>query len=54
MGLFNFLREAGAKLAGHGGAYSAPTPEALQNELKRLGLPTDGAAVDSGGIGSSP
>ena len=32
----------GAKLTGHGGAYSAPTPEALENELKRLGLPTDG------------
>ena len=45
MGLFNFLRDVGAKLSGHGGAYSAPTPEALQNELKRLGLPTDGISM---------
>jgi nucleoid-associated protein YgaU len=42
MGLFNFLRDVGAKLTGHGGAYSAPTPEALEAELKRLGLPADG------------
>ena len=41
MGLFSFLRDVGAKLSGHGGAYSAPTPEALGNELKRLGLPAD-------------
>lgn len=46
MGLFNFLREAGAKLAGHGGAYSAPTPEALEAELKRLGLPTQGLSME--------
>lgn len=45
MGLFNFLRDVGAKLTGHGGAYSAPTPEALENELKRLGLPTDGLSM---------
>ncbi len=45
MGLFNFLRDVGAKLSGHGGAYSAPTPEALENELKRLGLPTDGLSM---------
>jgi len=45
MGLFNFLRDVGAKLSGHGGAYSAPTPEALQNELKRLGLPADGVSM---------
>lgn len=45
MGLFNFLRDVGAKLSGHGGAYSAPTPEALQNELKRLGLPADGLSM---------
>ena len=42
MGFFTFLRDVGSKLTGHGGAYSAPTPEALENELKRLGLPTDG------------
>ena len=41
MGLFSFLRDVGAKLSGHGGAYSAPTPEALSDELKRLGLPAD-------------
>jgi len=41
MGLFNFLRDVGAKLTGHGGAYSAPTPEALKAELKRFGLPAD-------------
>ena len=46
MGLFNFLREAGAKLAGHGGSYSAPTPEALEAELKRLGLPTQGLSME--------
>lgn len=46
MGLFNFLREAGAKLAGHGGAYSAPTPEALEAELKRLGLSTQGLSME--------
>jgi nucleoid-associated protein YgaU len=45
MGLFNFLRDVGAKLTGHGGAYSAPTPEALENELKRLGLPADGLSM---------
>ncbi len=45
MGLFSFLRDVGAKLSGHGGAYSAPTPEALENELKRLGLPTDGLSM---------
>ena len=45
MGLFSFLRDVGAKLGGHGGAYSAPTPEALENELKRLGLPTNGLAM---------
>jgi nucleoid-associated protein YgaU len=45
MGLFNFLRDVGAKLTGHGGAYSAPTPEALENELKRLGLPTEGLSM---------
>jgi nucleoid-associated protein YgaU len=45
MGLFNFLRDVGAKLGGHAGAYSAPTPEALENELKRLGLPTDGLSM---------
>ncbi len=45
MGLFNFLRDVGAKLTGHGGAYSAPTPEALENELKRLGLSTDGLSM---------
>ena len=45
MGLFNFLRDVGAKLSGHGGAYSAPTPEALENELKRLGLPADGVSM---------
>src|ERR671913_259750 len=39
MGLFSFLRDVGAKLSGHGGAYSAPTPEALSDELKRLGPP---------------
>ncbi len=45
MGMFDFLRNVGAKLSGHGGAYSAPTPEALENELKRLGLPTDGLSM---------
>jgi nucleoid-associated protein YgaU len=45
MGLFNFLRDVGAKLTGHGGAYSAPTPEALENELKRLGLPAEGVQM---------
>jgi nucleoid-associated protein YgaU len=45
MGLFNFLRDVGAKLTGHGGAYSAPTPEALQDELKRLGLPAEGLSM---------
>ncbi len=45
MGLFNFLRDVGAKLTGHGGAYSAPTPEALENELKRLGLATEGLSM---------
>ena len=45
MGLFKFLRDVGAKLTGHGGAYSAPTPEALQDELKRLGLPADGVSM---------
>lgn len=45
MGLFSFLRDVGAKLSGHGGAYSAPTPEALSNELKRLGLPADGVSM---------
>ncbi len=45
MGLFNFLRDVGAKLTGHGGAYSAPTPEALSNELKRLGLPADSVSM---------
>ncbi len=45
MGLFNFLRDVGAKLSGHGGAYSAPTPEALEAELKRLGLPADGLSM---------
>ena len=41
MGLFSFLRDVGAKLGGHGGAYAAPTPEALQDAVKRLGLPAD-------------
>lgn len=45
MGLFNFLRDVGAKLTGHGGAYAAPTPEALENELKRLDLPAEGIAM---------
>jgi nucleoid-associated protein YgaU len=45
MGLFSFLRDVGAKLSGHGGAYSAPTPEALEAELKRLGLPADGLSM---------
>jgi nucleoid-associated protein YgaU len=45
MGLFNFLRDVGGKLGGHGGAYAAPTPEALQAELARLGLPTDGLSM---------
>jgi nucleoid-associated protein YgaU len=45
MGLFNFLRDVGAKLSGHGGAYSAPTPEALAAELKRLGLPADNVSM---------
>ena len=45
MGLFNFLRDVGAKLSGHDGAYSAPTPEALEAELKRLGLPADGLSM---------
>ena len=45
MGLFNFIREVGGKLGGHGGAYAAPTPEALGAELARLGLPTDGLSM---------
>lgn len=45
MGLFSFLRDVGAKLSGHGGAYSVPTPEALSNELKRLGLPADNVSM---------
>jgi nucleoid-associated protein YgaU len=45
MGLFNFLRDVGVTLTGHGGAYSAPTPEALEDKLKRLGLPTEGLSM---------
>lgn len=45
MGLFSFLRDVGAKLTGHGGAYAAPTPEALADELKRLGLPAENVSM---------
>lgn len=46
MGLFSFLRDAGARLTGHGAAMSAPTPEALLAELARLNLPTQGLHIE--------
>ncbi len=45
MGLFNFLRDVGAKLVGAPGAFAAPTPEALKAELDRLGLPSAGVSI---------
>lgn len=40
MGLFSFIKEAGAKIFGSGDAKAA-TPEALQKELAGHGLPSD-------------
>jgi nucleoid-associated protein YgaU len=40
MGLFSFIKEAGAKIFGSGEAKAA-TPEALQKELSGHGLPSD-------------
>lgn len=45
MSFFNFLRDVGAKLVGAPGAYAAPSPEALKNELDRLGLPAGGVRI---------
>ncbi|MGL4729033.1 MAG: peptidoglycan-binding protein LysM [Bosea sp. (in: a-proteobacteria)] len=39
MGLFNFIKEAGSKL--FGGSAKAATPDALQAELAKHGLPPD-------------
>jgi nucleoid-associated protein YgaU len=39
MGLFNFIKEAGAKL--FGGSAKAATPDVLQAELAKHGLPPD-------------
>ena len=40
MGLWNFVKSAGAKLVGRAEASDAPAEEALQEEVSKLGLDT--------------
>lgn len=44
MGLFDFIREVGAKL-GIGAAEAAPSPPDLEGELKKHGLAIDGLDI---------
>ena len=45
MGLWNFVKSAGAKLVGRAEASDAPADEALQEEVTKLGLDTKGAEI---------
>ena len=45
MGLWNFVKSAGAKLVGRAEASDAPAEEALQEEVSKLGLDTKGAEI---------
>ena len=45
MGLWNFVKSAGAALVGRADAGEAPTAEALTQEIKDIGLDTKGAEI---------
>lgn len=45
MGLWNFVKSAGAALVGKASADEAPSPDALQQEIEDIGLDAKGAEI---------
>lgn len=45
MGIWNFIKSAGASLVGKAEAGEAPSEEALTEEVKKIGLDTKGAEI---------
>lgn len=45
MGIWNFIKSAGASLVGKAEAGEAPSEEALAEEVKKIGLDTKGAEI---------